>query len=206
MVTIARDTTCPKCGHFETYQELSDDGSAGCRKCGWRVRLDVLESLTPAQGAAYWEAVKEGFVQVSARGRLAYETPGRRQYALPTLQRLRHLGLIEQRRRGAYGAWYLVDTAASQWQVRLISTGEVVRYLPTEQEAKRAIADSRRLTYAAPGYVPPLAAPEKVAVELTREDWQDVLTAFVMGAPQMAKGRHAEILAALTAGTTPKEN
>lgn len=202
MVTIARDITCPKCGYPETYQELSDDGSTGCRKCGWRVRLDVLGSLTPAQHTAYMEAVQEGHVYVTARGRLAYETPGRRQYALPTLQRLRHLGLIEQRPGGKYGAWYLVDTAASQWQVRVISTDEVVRYVPTEDEARRAVAASPHLTYAAPGYVPRAPAPsEKVAAELSRDDWREVLYGFTAGARPLPKGRHADILTTLTAAT-----
>lgn len=163
MVTIARDINCPKCDYPETYQELSDDGSIGCRKCGWRVRLDVLDSLPPAQYAAYWEAVREGFVQVSARGRLAYETPGRRQYALPTLQRLRHLGLIEQRRHGAYGAWYLVDTA-------------------------------------------PVA--EKVAVELSREDWADVHSAVDAALSirwHSDPEKRARVLAAIAPAAATKE-
>lgn len=200
-LAIARDISCPKCGYPETYQEMADDGSAGCRRCGWRVRLDVLDSLTPSQDAAYWEAVKRGHVYVTARGRLAYETPGRRQYALPTLQRLRHLGLVEQRAGGEYGAWYPVDTAATQWQLIVISTGDRVRYVPTKQEALRAVAASPHLTYAAPRYVPAPPAPEKVAVELSRDDWRQVLAAFAAAAPQMSKGRHAAILTALHTAT-----
>lgn len=201
MITIARDITCPKCNFPEAYQEMANDGAWGCRRCGWRVRLDVLESLTPAQHAAYMEAVTEGHVYVTARGRLAYETPGRRQYALPTLQRLRHLGLIEQRPGGEYGAWYLVDTAAAQWQLFVINTGDRVRYVPTEQEALRAVAASPHLTYAAPGYTPPSSAPEKVAVELTREDWRTVLTLIDDAVSRTPNADRDHIAAAISTAT-----
>lgn len=158
MVTIARDVSCPKCGYPETYQELSDDGSAGCRRCGWRIRLDVLAQLTPAQRVAYFDALEHGQAYEAIRGRLAQTTPGRRQYAHKTLHALWQLGLIEPR----YGRWSLVDTAASQWQVRTTTTDELIRYLPTEEEAKHAVSGAVHLTYAAPTYVPTSPTPKEV--------------------------------------------
>lgn len=176
MTTIARDMTCPKCGYWETYQEVSDDGSAGCRKCGWRVRLNVLESLLPAQRAAYLEALRHGHIYESARGRMRAETPGRRQYSHHTIHSLRHLGLIEQDPAQA-DAWHAVDTAATQWVVVETAGGAIRGYFPTESEARNATRGRRDLTHAAPGYVPRPPTLEQVAVELSREDWQNVLAA-----------------------------
>lgn len=204
MTVIACDLTCPKCGHWETYWETADDGFTGCRKCGWRVLTELWDTMTGATRDAYLEALRNGHIYQASRGRYALSPTTERRYARRTIDPLREWDLV--RWNGATLRWDLADTAAAQWVVLDCRDNAIVWYFPTEREAKQAMIARKFYTYAAPGYVPPLPAPEKVAVELTREDWKDVLTAFVMGAPRMAKGRHAEILTALTNGTTSKEN
>lgn len=100
------------------------------------------------------------------------------------LAELKHAGRLE----GVSGGW------AAPGSQRTFRRGTVDQLVTI----RAARWDKGALVYTGREKV---AARERVAVELSRDDWQDVLVAFAQAAPRMSKGRQAAILTALNTAT-----